>query len=110
MAIGEESVIADAHEAFGQHVKKETAKKLHGIESTGALPVTMFIILPPEADGSMLKRDKALIGNGHAVGVACQVLEDLLGPSKRWLGVDDPVSFPKQAEESLPGVGLGERL
>ena len=49
-AVGEQSEVADAHEAFGLHVKEEAAQKLGGIESHDALLAAMGIVLPAKAD------------------------------------------------------------
>ncbi len=50
----------------------------------------MGIILPAEGHLAVLQRNKALVGDGHAMGVARQVLQDLLGSSKGWFGIDHP--------------------
>jgi hypothetical protein len=50
----------------------------------------------------MLKGNQAPVGDGHAVGIASHVLQDLLGASKRWFGIDYPFAphaFVKPAEE-----------
>ena len=83
MAVSEEAVVADSHEPFGQHVKKETPKELDAMESHGPLPVSVCVILPAEADVPVFQSNEALVGDGHPMGIAGQVLEDLLGPSER---------------------------
>ena len=47
------------------------------------------IILPAEAD-AVVAVEKPAIGDGDAMGVAAEVVEDLCGTAERALGVDDP--------------------
>jgi hypothetical protein len=112
VAVGQESVIADSHEAFGEHVKKEAAKEFYAIESHGVLAVPVAVVLPPEADVPVFQSDEALVGDGDPVGVAGQVLEDLLGPSERGLGVDHPLVPVERGEKPhpLPLVRQGPQL
>src|SRR5208283_137486 len=52
-AIGEEAIIADAHEPGREDVQQETTDELGGLQGHRALPTAMRIILP-------LKRDLAI--------------------------------------------------
>jgi hypothetical protein len=42
-----------------------------------------------------------MVGDGYAVGVAGQVVEDVFGSAERWLGVDDPVLREELLQETL---------
>ena len=44
--IGEQPEMADAHEAFGQHVEEESAQELHCVEGHDALLAAVSIIAP----------------------------------------------------------------
>ena len=35
-----------------------------------------------------------MVGDGDAVGIAAEILEDVLGPAEGWFGVDDPIGKP----------------
>jgi hypothetical protein len=37
---------------------------------------------------------RGVVGDGYAMGVAGQVVENVFGSPERWLGVDDPI-LPK---------------
>ena len=39
-----------------------------------------------------------MVGDGHAMGVAAEILEHIFGAAEGWLGVDDPV-FSEQKPE-----------
>ena len=51
----------------------------------------MGIILPAETNLVMLEGHQAMVGDGHARGVAGEITEPMMGTAERWLGVDDPV-------------------
>ena len=112
MAIGHPAAVTDALKPRRQRVDEKTPDELIGAERHGArfLLVLVAIVLPLESDAAIGGRQKALIGNGHAVGVSAEVLEDLLRPAERRLGVDDPL-FLAQWHQILGELGwFGERF
>jgi hypothetical protein len=92
-AIGEQSEVADAHEAFWQHMEKEAAQQLGGIESHAALLCAVGIVLVAEGDMFTVEVEQALIGGGHAMGVAAQVTQHLGRLSEGRLGIDNPLLY-----------------
>ena len=90
-AVGEPSVVADAHEAFGQHVQQEAAQELSGIESHGALLVAMGRVSPAEGDMFAVEAEQAVVGNSDAVCVAAEITQHVCGSAERRLGIDDPL-------------------
>jgi hypothetical protein len=62
--------VTDADEAFGQHMQKEAAQELGRSQCHLALLATAGIILPAESDAFLIEGKQAVIGNGHAMGVA----------------------------------------
>ena len=70
-AFGEQAVVADAVQAFWQHVDEEAADELvcaerHAFVSIAALDA---VVLPLEGDAVLIEGDQAAVGDGHAVGV-----------------------------------------
>ena len=57
------------------------------------------IVSPPEGDAIVFKGHEPMVGNGYAMGVAGQVVEDMYGAAEGWLGVDDPVLLAELPEE-----------
>jgi len=51
----------------------------------------MGIIFPTERDLICGHGDQPVIGDGHTMGVASQVMEYMLGSPERFLGVHHPV-------------------
>ena len=51
----------------------------------------------------VLEGHEAMVGDGDAMGVAGQVVENLFGTAEGWLGVDDPVLLGKLPEKVAEG-------
>src|SRR5215471_4789865 len=109
----EKTVVADAVEAFGQDMQHEAPDELGGGKGHGLVAVRPFnaIIFVGEGDGALVSLDQASIGDRHAMRVAREIGEHLLGSGKRALGVDVPVRvvewFEPRLEASLVGkVGV----
>ena len=69
----------------------------------------MTVVAPAEADLTVLDGEEAVVGDGDAVGVAPEVVENLLGPGEGALGVDDPLGLAERLEVAGEGVGVIER-
>ena len=51
-----------------------------------------------------------MVGDGDAMGIACQVVEHMLGAAERWFGVDDPILLEQRSHESCEvGVTIQRR-
>lgn len=100
--------MADAHEVCRKGVKEKATDKLDRIKGHGPLTTAVSIVFVAEGDLAFLKGQKALIGDGNAVGVAGQVFENMLGRSKGWLCVDDPIGFILAGDKRPPGGLLAE--
>jgi len=98
-AVGEESEVADANQSAGQHVKQEAAQELISGNGHDLLLAAVGIISPAEGDAIVLEGHEAMVGNGDAMGVARQVVENVFGTAEGWLGVDDPVLAEPLPEE-----------
>src|SRR3974377_1010529 len=64
---------------------------------------------PAEGDFTFRKRDQAMVGDGHAMGVAAQILEHIFGTTEGRFRVDHPVLSEQQAQPGSKGFALGER-
>jgi hypothetical protein len=105
VAVGEEAEVADLGKAVGKNVQEEAADELPGVESHGSGAVVFFAVPPLEGHLCILKRQQAVVGNGDAVGIAAEVIEDLGGSPEGRFGIDDPLMLSISAQE--PGKGLG---
>jgi len=50
----------------------------------------VLIVLPVEADAAVFERAKPVVGDGHAMGIAGQILQHALRSAEGRLGVDHP--------------------
>ena len=93
-AVCEEAEVADAHEIIGQDVEQESPDELicfkgHDFDFGIVLSISIF-----EGDLALFDVDNTVIGNGHTVGVAAQVVKDLLRATEGFFGVNDPLLCP----------------
>ena len=70
----------------------------------------MSVVLPAEGDAIVVEGDETMVGDGNAVSVASQVVEDMFCPAERRLGVDDPVLTEELMEETAEAIRLSEAL
>src|SRR6267378_1416260 len=105
-AISQEAERADADKAVGQ----DAAQELLRGERHHSLLITVGIILPTESNLVMLESHEAVVGDGHAMGVAGEIAEDMMGTAEGGLGVDDPVLTEQGAQEGAEGIFVFEGL
>ena len=86
--------MADSDQAGGQAMQQEPADKLHRADGNrlGAIFLSIF---RAKSDHAVLKGLDAAVGDRHAVGVAGQVVQDLLRVFNRIAHTAPPV-FGKQ--------------
>ena len=53
----------------------------------------MGIVSPAEGNATVLEGHEAMVGNGDAMGVAGQVVENLFGTAEGWLGAYSVISM-----------------
>ena len=85
VARGHQAEVADFDEAPGQDVKQEAADEFMVGQSGSAA------VLGGKADTVLVHGDEALIGDGHPMRVAAQVLVDMARAAEGGFGVDHPV-------------------
>jgi|SRR4029077_17903114 hypothetical protein len=93
---GEQAVMADAVEAFGQHMDEEAADELVDGEGHRLVSRRSFaaVVLPLEGDAVVVEREQAAVGDGDAVRIAGQISQHRLGSAEWALGIDHPFGFP----------------
>ena len=50
-----------------------------------------------------------MVGDGDTVGIAAEILQDVLGSAEGWFGVDDPIFAEERTHPSSEELGMGER-
>ena len=100
--------MTDAHEASGEHVQKEAPQELVGAQSHRALLTAVGVILPAKGDALLVEVQQAMIGDGHAMGVAAEIAQHLHGATESLLGIDNPVMSVQAADEFCELQRIGE--
>ena len=77
--VGQEAEMSDPLEAVRQDMQQEAAQEFHGVEGHRAEPVSALIVFPPEGHLAILQGYEPLVGDGDAVGITGEVLQDVLG-------------------------------
>jgi hypothetical protein len=108
-SVGEPAKVANAWEALRQYVLGKAAQKLLTGKSQGTSLVAMSVVLPAEGHPGRADREKAMVGDGDPMGIASEVMQDVLGSTKGRLGVDDPVLLKQSAQERVERLRVGER-
>ena len=98
--------MANAHETARHDVEEETTQKLVGWQGHLLGSVGVGVVLVGEAHDAIADETKTTVGDGDAVRVAAQVLEHPLWTAEGWLGIDDPVRLPHDADEALPSSAV----
>jgi hypothetical protein len=109
-AVGQEAGVADANQPLRQHVDQEPPQELIGRNGHHLLLAAVGVVLPAEGDAIFLAGDEAMVGDGDAVGVAGEVVEDMLGAAEGRLGVDDPLVRVELAQELAEALWLSQFL
>ena len=112
LAVGvcEQTVVADAMEARGQHVQQEAAHELFGRYGHGfvAGASVLSIVLPTERDAAVVPCHEARVCDRHPMGVSGQICEHRLGSSERSLGVDHPLALSQRHQPIGEGLRVGQ--
>ena len=97
----------DAYEALRKQMEQEAAQELVG--QRGEL-VLVGGIAPAEGHLAIGKGDQPMVGDGHAMGVAAQIVKHVLGATEGAFQVHHPI-FPKQrAQPSREDFGMSEEF
>jgi hypothetical protein len=72
-------------------VDHESAQELICGDRHDLLPAAVRIVFPAKQDSIILERNQSMVGDGDAVRIASEVVQNMLGTAEWWLGIDDPV-------------------
>ena len=72
-------------------MEQKAAQELICRQRHFAFTVAMRAVSPAECNISILKRNQAMVGNGHSMGVAAEIAENIFRAAEGPFAVDDPV-------------------
>ena len=110
VAVGEQAEVADADKTLREDVQQEAAKEVGGLESHDLFAMAVAVILPAEGDLAVLESQQPVIGKGHFVGVAAQVVEHLGGTTEGRFGINDPLGLAAVLEPLRESGSGGQGL
>jgi hypothetical protein len=80
-------------------VQQESPQEFVGSEGHLPLLVPVSVVFPTERHLAILEGNQAMVGDGDAMGVTGQVVQNIFGPAEGRLGVNDPVVTKQGAEQ-----------
>ncbi len=107
-SVGENTEVADADEALREQVKQEATEKLIARDGHHFLLIVVGGVAPAEGDLAVRQCDQAMVGDGDAVGIAAEILQDVIGSAEGWFGVDDPIFAEQRTQPGSEELGMGE--
>ena len=109
-AVGEKAEVADADQALGQNVDQESAQELICGDRHDLLLAAVRIVFPAKRDSIILERHQSMVGDGDAVRIAGEIVQNMLGTAEGWLGIDDPVFAEELSEKLAKATWLSKTL
>src|SRR6266571_6926832 len=89
VAVGEQSIVADAIEAPRQYVQGKAAQELRGMKLHDSGAVAVGIVLVAKAHRVGVEGHESFVGDRHAMGVTPEILDTRPGASPGTLGLND---------------------
>ena len=91
-------------------MEQESPEELFGGHGHQPLFVLVRIILPAEGDLAVGKVHDPVIGNGDAMRVAGQIVENMFRSAEWPLRIDHPVLAEQRSQEGMEGLLFGEHF
>jgi hypothetical protein len=91
-------------------VDEEASQELVCRDDHDLLLATASVVLPEEEDAFLIERQETMVGDGDAVGVAGQIVENVFCSIEGRLGIDDPLLEKELAQEQPEALRSGKLL
>jgi hypothetical protein len=91
--------VADADQALGQNMDQEAAQELLCGDRHDLLSAAVRIVFPEKRDPIIPERNRSMVGDGDAVRLTSEIVQNMLGTAEGWLGMDDPVLVEALSEK-----------
>ena len=85
--------MADPLEAIRKDMQQKPPEEFICGQRHHFLLLLVLIVLVGESDLSVFQTDQPVVGDGHAMRVAAEVIQNSFGTPERRLGVDHPFRF-----------------
>jgi len=105
MTVRKIAEIADFVQTFGQDVQAISTQEFDGLKRVSAQLAAPLVVLEAEGHLAVLQSNEVVVGDGDAVRVASQVLQDMRRVT-RFFGVDHPFLLAQRRQQAQPRRGL----
>ena len=102
--------MADADQPFRENVDQESSQKLICGNRHDFLLAAVRIVFPAKRDSIILERHQSMVGDGDAVRIAGEIVQNMFRTSEGWLGVGHPVFAEEESQERVESAGLSKTL
>src|SRR3954453_1088581 len=91
-------------------MQKEAAQEIIGCHGHQFLFAAVGVILPAERHEAIGEVNDSVIGDGDTMGVAGQIMKNVLRAAERRFGIHDPILTEKRTKEGAERRFLRKRL
>ena len=109
-AVGEKSEVADADQPFRENVDQESSQKLICGNRHDLLLTAPCVIFPAKRNSIILESHQSMVGDGDAVRITGEIVQNMFRTSEGWLGVDHPVFAEEESQERVESAGFSKTL
>ena len=102
--------MADADQTFWQNVDQEAPQELICGNRHDLLLAAVRIVFPEKRDSIILERNQSMVGDGDAVRITGEIVQNMFRTSEGWLGVDHPVFAEEESQERVESAGFSKTL
>ncbi len=102
--------MADADQPFRENVDQESSQKLICGNRHDLLFTASCVVFPAKRDLIILERHQSMVGDGDAVRIAGEIVQNRLGTAEGWLGIDDPILVEELSEKLAKAMWLSKTL
>ena len=102
--------MADADQPFRENVDQESSQKLICGNRHDRLLAAMRIVFPAKRDSIILESNEPVVGDGDAMCISRQIVQNMFRTSEGWLDVDHPVFAEEESQERVESAGLSKTL
>ena len=89
---------------------QESSQKLIRGNRHDLLLIAPNVVFPAKRDSIILESHQSMVGDGDAVCIAGEIVQNMFRTSEGWLGVDHPVFAEEESQESVESAGLSKTL
>jgi len=110
IAIGQQAVTANVLEPVGQYMQQEAPDEFVDCQRHGLVCGPVFAILPSKRDIVAVEADEPIVGDGHTMGLATQIIEHVSGVAEGRFCIDHPLGLCRECEKGGECLNVGERF